>query len=91
MQLFNLFIVIIECAFTHLSESLFMQLCTAVIIIYLFVHLMHKLKRRFTYGYHTYEQATSGDDFIVTVIDNMARPSEPDFRAPFYLNHGKLI
>ena len=81
MQLFNLFIVIIECAFTHLSESLFMQLCTpAVIIIYLFVHLMHKVKRRFTYGHHTYEQATSGDDFIVTVIDNMAsRPSEPDF------------
>ena len=40
---------------------------------------MHKLKRQFTYGHHTYEQATSGDDFIVTVIDNMAKPCEPDF------------
>ena len=43
---------------------------------------MHKLKRQLTYGYHTYEQATGGDDFIVTVIDNMASSAkygEPDF------------
>ena len=45
----------------------------------LFVHLILKLKGQFTYGHHTYEQATGGDDFIVTVIDNMAKPCELDF------------